>query len=67
MVESVVVCSVWTAGGGVSFSIVGYRQAGVVLVVGGLLAAVGWQGHSPAEGAGCLLLSALLLSYLEVG
>ena len=67
MVEGVVVCSVWTAGGGVSFSIVGCRLAGVVLVVGGLLAAVGWRGHSPAEGAGCLLLSALLLSYLEVG
>ena len=43
------------------------RRAGVVLVVGGLLAAVGWRGHSPAEGAGCLLLSALLLSYLEAG
>ena len=67
MVEGVVVCSVWTAGGGVSFSIVGCRRAGVVMVVGGLLAAVGWRGHSPAEGAGCLLLSALFLSYLEVG
>ena len=56
MVEDVVVCSVWTAGGGVSFSGVGCRLAGVDLVVvgGGLLAAVGWRGHSPAEGADCL-------------
>ena len=45
-----VVCSVWTAGGGVSFSTVGYRRASVDLavVVGGLLAAVGWRGHSAA-------------------
>ena len=68
MVEDADVCSVWMAGGDVSFSIVGCRRAGVnrVVVVGGLLAAVGWQGHSAAEGAGCLLLSALFLSYLEV-
>ena len=42
MVEGVVVCSVRTAGGGVSFSIVGCQRADVDLVVGGLLAAVGW-------------------------
>ena len=41
MVEGVVVCSVRTAGGGVS-SIVGCQRAGVGLIVGGLLAAVGW-------------------------
>ena len=64
MLEGVVVCSVWMACGGVSFSIVGCRRAGVdlVVVVGGLLAPVGWRGHSPAEGASCLLLSALHLS-----
>ena len=66
MVQGDVVCSVWTAGGGVSFSIVGCRRAGVdlVVVVGSLVAAAGW--HSPAEGAGCLLLSVLFL-YLLVG
>ena len=68
MVEGVDVCSVWTAGIDVSFSSVGCRLAGDdLIVVGGLLAAVGWRGHSPAESAGCLLLSALFLSYLEVG
>ena len=69
MVEGVDVCSVWTADGDVSFSGVGCRRAGVDLVValGGLLAAVGWRGHSPAEGSGCLLLSALFLTYTEVG
>ena len=64
MVSGVLISSVCSAGGEVSFSgAVGSRRAvGVVLVVGGgRLAAVGWQGHSPAEGAGCLLLSALLL------
>ena len=57
--------SVCTAGGGVSLSgIVGCRHAGgCSQVIGGgcHLAAVGWQGHSLAEGAGCLLLSALFL------
>ena len=58
MVVDAVVCSVWTAGGNVSFSGVGCRRAGVDLVVGvGLVAAVGCRGHSPAEGAGCLPLS----------
>ena len=58
------------SGGGVSFSGVGCRLAGVdlVVVIGDLLADLGWRGHSPAEGAGCLLLrSALFLTYLEVG
>ena len=64
IVSGVLISSVCSAGGEVSFSgAVGSRRAvGVVLVTGGgCLAAVGWQGHSPAEGAGCLLLSALLL------
>ena len=68
MVEGVDVCSVWTAGGGVSFSGIVCRLAGVdLVVVVGLLADVGWQGGSPTEGAGCLLLSALFLTNLEVG
>ena len=50
-----VVCSVWTAIGGVSSNL-GCQRAGV-----GLVAAVGWRGHSPAEDAGCLLLSVLFL------
>ena len=73
-VRSCVMCclgvsgSVCVGGGGISFSIVGCRRAGVDLFVGvvGLVAAAGWRGHSPAEGAGCLLLSALFL-YLLVG
>ena len=32
--------------------------AGDCLEVVGSLAGAGWRGHSPAEGAGCLLLSA---------
>ena len=64
MVSGVLISSVCGAGGEVSFSgVVGSRCAvGVDLVVGGgHLAAVGWRGYSPAEDAGCLLLSALLL------
>ena len=58
---------VCVVGGGISLYIVGCRRAGVdLVVVGGLVAAAGWRGHSPAEGAGCLLLSALFL-YLLVG
>ena len=56
-----IVCS---AGGEVSFSGASRRTGYTVgddLVGGGRLAAVGWRGHSPAEGAGCLLLSALFL------
>ena len=70
MVSGVLISSVCSAGGVVSFSgAVGSRRAvGVNLVVGGgRLAAVGWRGHSPAEGAGCLLLSALLLKTGIVG
>ena len=71
MVAGVSICSVCGAGGVVSFSgVVGCRRVGGVgLVVGGggCLAAVGWRGHSPAEGAGCLLLSALLLYTGSVG
>ena len=58
-------------GGKVSFSWLGgcRRAGGVGLVVGGggRLAAVGWRGHSPAEGASCLLLSALSLYTGSVG
>ena len=56
------------AGGVVSFSGVVGLLGGIdlVVVVGGIVAAAGWRGHSPAEGAGCLLLSALFL-YLLVG
>ena len=64
MVSGVLISSVCSAGGEISFSdAVSSRHAvGVNLVVGGgHLAAVGWRGHSPAEGVGCLLLSALLL------
>ena len=64
MVSGVLISSVCSAGGEVSFSgAVGSRCAvGVDLVVGGgRLAAVGWRGHSPAEGSGYLLHSALLL------
>ena len=62
MVVAVAICSVYVAGGDVSFSdVVDCRHAGGGgLFVGGgvLLAAV---GHSPAEGTGSLLLSALIL------
>ena len=62
MVVGVAICSVYVAGGDVSFSdVVGCRHAGggdLVVGGGGRLAAV---GHSPAEGAGSLLLSALIL------
>ena len=53
------VCSICSGGGGISFSGVGCRRAGVDLVFG-LVAGADSQGQSPAEGAGCLLLSALL-------
>ena len=57
-----IICS---AGGEVSFSGASRRTVcctvGDDLVGGGRLAAVGWRGHSPAVGAGCLLLSALFL------
>ena len=57
-----VVCSVWIAGGDVSFTGPGCQHAGVPLVVVVcLVAAVGWRGYSPAESAGCLLLSAPFL------
>ena len=63
-----IICS---AGGEVSFSGASRRTVGcavgVDLVGGGRLAAVGWRGHSPAEGAGCLLLSALFLKTGCVG
>ena len=53
---------VCVGGGGISLSIVGCWQAGVdLVVVEGFVAPAGWRGHSPAEGAGCLLLSALFL------
>ena len=62
MVVGVAICSVYVAGGDISFSdVVGCRHAGggdLVVGGGGRLAAV---GHSPAEGAGSLLLSALIL------
>ena len=65
MVSGVLISSVCSAGGEVSFSgaVDSRRTVGVDLVGGGRLAAVGWRvrGHSPAEGAGCLLLSALFL------
>ena len=61
MMVSVVNSSVCSAGGEVSFSGASRRTVGVDLVGGGRLAAVGWRGHSPAEGAGCRLLSALFL------
>ena len=44
---------VCVGGGGISFSIVGCRRAGV-----GVVAAAGWRDHSPTEGAGYLLLTA---------
>ena len=56
-----IICS---AGGEVSFYGASRRTGCTVgddLVGGGHLAVVGWRGHSPAEGAGCLLLSALFL------
>ena len=56
-----VISSVCSAGGEGSFSRASGRTVGVDLVGGGRLAAVGWRGHSPAEGAGCRLLSALFL------
>ena len=56
--------SVCGVGGVTSCSIQGVgRRAGVNVVVG-CLAGAGWRGHSPAEGAGCLLLSALFLCLL---
>ena len=67
-VRSCVMCclvvsgSVCVGGVGISLSIACCRRAGVdLVVVGGLVAAAGWRGHSPAEGAGCLLLSALVI------
>ena len=63
MVSSVLISSVCSAGGEVSFSaaVDSRRTVGVDLLGGGRLAAVGWRGNSPAEGAGCLLLSAFFL------
>ena len=64
MVSGVLISSVCCAGGEVSFSgaVGSWCAVGIELVVvGGRLTAVGWRGHSPAEGAGCLLLSVLLL------
>ena len=61
MVSGVLISSVCSAGGEVSFSGASRRTVGVEVVGGGRLAAVGWRGHSPAEGAGCRLLSALFL------
>ena len=59
-------CRACANGGDVSFSWQGGgRRAGLYLLFG-LAAGAGWQGHLPAEGAGCLLLSALFL-YLLVG
>ena len=62
MVVGVAICSVFVAGGDVSFSdVVGCRHAGggdLVVGGGGRLAVI---GHSPAEGSGSLLLSALIL------
>ena len=53
-------------GGVISFSWQGGgRRTGVCLLVG-LADEAGWRGHSPAEGAGCLLLLALFL-YRLVG
>ena len=66
-----VVSIICSAGGEVSFSGASRRTIGCTvgddLVGGGRLAAVGWRGHSPAEGAGCLLLSALFLKIDCVG
>ena len=65
MVVGLRICSVCVAGGDVSFyGVIGCRHAGgggLVVGCGGCLAAVGWRGHSPAESASCLLLSALFL------
>ena len=62
MVVGVAICSVYAAGGDVSFSdVVGCRHAGggdLVVGGGGRPAAM---GHSPADGPGSLLLSALIL------
>ena len=58
--------SVCIVGGVASCSIQGVDWRAGVDVVVGRLAGAGWRGHSPAEGAGCLLLSALFL-YLLVG
>ena len=64
MVVGVTICSVF-AGSDVSFSgVFGCRRAvggGLVVSGGGRLAPVDWRGHSSAEGAGCLQLSALFL------
>ena len=62
MVSGMLISSVCSAGE-VSFSgaVDSRLTVGVNLVGGGRLAAVGWRGHSPAEGAGWLLLLALFL------
>ena len=62
-----VVSIICSAGGEVSFSGASGYTVGDDLVGGGRLATVGWRGHSPAEGAGCLLLSALFLKIGCVG
>ena len=60
MMVDAMTCSFCIAGGGVSLSAIVscWRAGGGGLVIGSgsCLAAVGWQDHSPAEGAGCLLL-----------
>ena len=66
VIVSGVVSMICIAGGEVSFSGASRRTVACavgddLVVGGGRLAAVGWRGHSPAEGAGCLLLSALFL------
>ena len=60
VMAAVSICNVCSAG----LLIRCCRLAGGVGLVVGHLAGVGWQGHSPAGGVGCLLLSAPFLSKL---
>ena len=53
MAVGAVVCSVWTAGGDVSFFGVGCRCAGVDVFVVGLVAAVRWRGQQRVQAASC--------------
>ena len=67
-----VISIICNACGEVSFSGASRRTVGCAVGVdleggGRLEKAVGWRGHSPAEGAGCLLLSALFLKTGCVG
>ena len=63
IVDLVVSGRICVDGGDVSFSWLGARSVGLVVVGGGgRLAVVGWRGHSPAGGVGRLLLSAPFLS-----